>query len=48
MSPLGQNVKPLNNLYTVLLGVATIMTLITAGYVLYMCYVQYGSFLPPQ
>lgn len=48
MSPQGQNVKPLNNLYTVLLAVAAILTLAAAGYVFYMCYVQYGSVLPPQ
>lgn len=48
MGPSGQNVKPLSNIYTVLLAVAAFLTLSAAGYVLYMCYTQYGTVLPPQ
>lgn len=44
----GQKIAPLNNLYTVILAVAFGVTFATVCYVLYMCYVQYGTILPPQ
>lgn len=44
----GQKVTPLNNLYTVILAVAFGLTFATVCYVLYVCYVQYGTILPPQ
>ncbi len=44
----GQKVIPLNNLYTVILAVACGLALATIGYVLYTCYTQYGTVLPPQ
>jgi len=52
MSPQGQNpgqrIKPSNNLYTAILTVASLTVLATVVYVLYMCYMQYGTVLPPQ
>jgi len=44
----GQKITPLNNLYTVILAIAFGLAVATIGYVLYMCYVQYGTILPPQ
>ena len=41
----GKNVKAPHNVYTVILAVATCAVLAVAGFVLYMCYQQYG--FPP-
>ncbi len=44
----GQKITPPNNLYTVILAVACGLAAATMCYVIYMCYVQYGTILPPQ
>ena len=44
----GQKVTPPSNVYTGILAVACGLALVTIVYVLYMCYVQYGTVLPPQ
>jgi hypothetical protein len=43
----GQKVIPQNNLYTVILAVACAIAAITTIYVVYMCYTQYGTIMPP-
>ncbi|MHC4742018.1 MAG: hypothetical protein ACYS8Z_08915 [Planctomycetota bacterium] len=46
MSPNGQapKIKPSNNIYTVILAVATGTVIAVAGFVLYMCLTQYETF----
>lgn len=48
MSPNGQaqgnNAKVPDNVYTVILAVATCAVVAVAAFVLYMCYTQYGTF----
>ena len=45
MSP-NTGTVPQNNLYTAILGIACAIAMATAGYVAYMCYVQYETVLP--
>jgi hypothetical protein len=44
----GLKVAPPNNIYTAILAVACALAAATTCYVLYMCYVQYGTILPLQ
>jgi len=42
--PRGGKVGPASNLYTVILALAFAVVLATAGYVVYACKMQYGTF----
>ncbi|MBN1508871.1 MAG: hypothetical protein JW955_18635 [Sedimentisphaerales bacterium] len=48
MSPMpqarGVKIAPASNLYTVILGIAFAVVLVTFAYVLYACRTQYGTF----
>lgn len=40
----GGKIIAVDNLYTVILGLALAIVLATAGFVVYKCYMQYGTF----
>ena len=43
--PRGGKIAPASNIYTVILGIAFAVVLVTFAYVVYACKAQYGVFL---